>query len=88
MPYSRNNLKKALAIVDSMESLLEAKDRMSSDIEVFVDQAANYMKFALAKMQVEAGVAAREEGARIQPLLPLFQFETEEAIQEDLTTEQ
>lgn len=75
MPYSRANLKKALSIADALDKLLEAKERMSRDVEVNVERASDYMQLALAEMEIESAVDAKERVEELQLRLPFSGLE-------------
>lgn len=72
MPYSRNNTKKAMSICDAIGTLLDGKERMSQEIEDYVQRASDFMELAFAKMQLEAAQYAAEKVEQLQQLLPIF----------------
>jgi hypothetical protein len=66
MGYSRKNLKKLLVIADGLDGLLGAKERLSRDVEVAVENGSDWIKLALAKMKIEAAIDATQEVKQLE----------------------
>lgn len=72
MSYSRKNLRKAIAIADALDSLIESKEGLEPDVEMFLEHASDYINMALCRMQIEAGDDAKAREPEIQLRLPMF----------------
>ena len=72
MSYSRKNLKKALAVADGIDGLLDSKEPLEPDVEMFLEHASDYVNMALCRMQIEAGNDAKVREPEIQLRLPMF----------------
>jgi len=91
MPYTRKKLKSMFTLADGMVKLLggEKTDELPTGVEHYVETSLDYLKMAIANMEIEAGVYGREERERVQQFLPGFEIESQETqTQEDLTSKQ
>ena len=91
MPYTRKKLKGMFTLADGMEKLLEGKksDELPTVVEHYVETSLDYLRMAIANMEIEAGVYGRVERDRVQQFLPGFDVEVQAPqAQEDLTNQQ
>ena len=91
MPYSRKKLKAMFTLSDGMEKLLggDKSEELPTVVEHYVETSLDYLRMAIANMEIEAGVYGRVERDRVQQFLPGFEIEDQEPqAQEDLTNQQ
>lgn len=91
MPYTRKKLKSMFTLADGMEKLLggEKTDELPTVVEHYVETSLDYLRMAIANMEIEAGEHGREERRRVEPFLPGFESDVElNQEQENLTNKQ
>jgi hypothetical protein len=91
VPYTRKKLKGMFTLADGMEKLLGGGkvDELPTVVEHYLETSLDYLRMAIANMEIEAGVYGREERERVQQFLPGFDIESQESqTQEDLTNKQ
>ena len=88
MPYTRKKLKSMFTVADGMVKLLggDKIDELPSVVEHYVETSLDYLRMAIANMEVEAGRHGMEERERVQQFLPGFESDLELSKEQDNLT--
>lgn len=70
MPYSRKHLRRLMSIADSIDGLLDSKERLEPDIKSCLENASRYVDMATCKMEVAGGDYAASRIPNLQMSLP------------------